>query len=65
VGGFRRRHAALVIALLLIGYALLTGGRPPVMRSAWVVAAYAGGILMQRPVCHANTFALGWIVSFS
>jgi competence protein ComEC len=31
------------------------------MRAAWVVAAFAGGILLQRPVAHANTFALGWI----
>ena len=60
-GGFRRRHAAPMIALLLIGYALLTGGRPPVMRAAWVMAAFAGGILLQRPVAHANTFALAWI----
>ena len=59
--GVRRRYAAPVIALFLIGYALLTGGRPPVMRAAWVVAAYCGGILLQRPVAHANTFALGWI----
>ncbi len=60
-GGFRRRHAAPMIALLLIGYALLTGGRPPVMRAAWVIAAFAGGILLQRPVAYANTFALAWI----
>ena len=58
---FRRWHAAPVIALLLIAYALLTGGRPPVMRAAWVVAVYCGGILSQRPVAHANAFALGWI----
>lgn len=61
LGGWRRRYAAPAIALLLIGYALLTGGRPPVMRAAWVVAAYAGGVLLQRPVAHANTFALAWI----
>ena len=61
VVGFRRRHSALVIAVVLIGYALLTGGRPPVMRAAWVIAVYCGGILLQRPVAHANTFALGWI----
>lgn len=57
----RRRNIALAIALLLIGYALLAGGRPPVMRAAWVVAAYCGGIVLQRPVSHANTFALAWI----
>ena len=61
VFGIRRRQAALVIALLLISYALLTGGRPPVMRSAWVVAVYCGGIMLRRPVSHANAFALGWI----
>lgn len=59
--GFRRCHAAPAIAVLLIAYALLTGGRPPVMRAAWMVAAYCGGILLQRPVAHANVFALGWI----
>ena len=61
VFGVRRRQAALAIALLLISYALLTGGRPPVMRAAWVVAVYCGGILLRRPVAHANAFALGWI----
>lgn len=57
----RRRTAALVIALLLLGYALLTGGRSPVMRAAWVVAAYAGGVLLRRPVLPANTLALAWL----
>ncbi len=59
--GVRRRSAAPVIALLLIGYALMTGGRPPVMRAAWVVAAYCGGIVLHRPVSNANTFALAWL----
>ena len=59
--GFRRRHSAPAIALFLIAYALLTGGRPPVMRAAWVVAVFCGGILLRRPVAQANTFALGWI----
>ncbi|MBI2804790.1 MAG: DNA internalization-related competence protein ComEC/Rec2 [Planctomycetes bacterium] len=61
IAGVRRRQAAPVLAVLLIAYALLTGGRPPVMRAAWVVAAYCGGIVFQRPVSHANTFALAWI----
>jgi competence protein ComEC len=59
--GVRRRRAAPILALLLIGYALLAGGRPPVMRAAWVVAIYCGGILLQRPPMHANTFAFAWI----
>jgi competence protein ComEC len=57
----RRRRAAIVVALILIGYALLTGARPAVMRAAWVVGIYCLGILLQRPVAHANAFALGWI----
>lgn len=61
IAGNRRRSAAPIIAIVLIAYALLTGGRPPVMRAAWVVAAYCGGVLLRRPVSYANTFALGWI----
>ncbi|MSU77079.1 MAG: DNA internalization-related competence protein ComEC/Rec2 [Gemmataceae bacterium] len=61
IAGNRRRSAAPIIALVLITYALLTGGRPPVMRAAWVVAAYCGGVMLRRPVSYANTFALGWI----
>jgi competence protein ComEC len=59
--GFRRRHAAPVIMMLLIGYALLTGGRPPVMRAAWVVAIFCGSIILLRQVSPANAFAFGWI----
>ena len=54
--GVRRRHATLFVALFLISYALLTGGRPPVMRSAWMIAAYSGGILLvSADESHANT----------
>lgn len=59
--GIRRRSAACVIAVFLIAYALLAGGRPPVMRAAIVIAAYSGGMWFQRPVWHANVFALAWI----
>jgi competence protein ComEC len=58
----RRRRGALIVALLLLGYALVTGGRPPVMRSAWMVLAYAGGILLRRPTHPSNTFALAWLL---
>jgi competence protein ComEC len=57
----RRRRGFLLVALLLLFYALVVGGRPPVMRSAWVVLAYAGGVLLQRPTHPANTFALAWL----
>jgi competence protein ComEC len=45
-----------------MGYALLVGARPPVMRSAWTVAAIAGGMLLARPIMPANSFALAWIL---
>lgn len=57
----RRRHAACAVALFLLGYALLAGGRPPVMRAAWMTLALCGGLLLRRPVLAANTFALAWI----
>ena len=31
------------------------------MRSAWVVLAYTGGVFLRRPVLPANTFALAWL----
>ncbi len=57
----RRRPRAVLITALLIGYALLTGGRPPVARGAWMVAAACCGILWQRHVLIANTYALAWM----
>jgi competence protein ComEC len=58
----RRRRGALVVALILVFYALVAGGRPPVMRSAWMVLAYSGGVLLGRPTNAANTFALAWLL---
>jgi competence protein ComEC len=57
----RRRWAAPLIALGLFSYALLTGAGAPVMRAAWMVLAWCGAILLQRPVQLANLFALGWL----
>lgn len=62
VVGVPRRSRALTIALVLVGYALLTGGRPPVMRAAWMVCALCGGMLLRRRVLSASSFALAWIV---
>jgi competence protein ComEC len=58
----RRRHGACFVALFLLGYALMAGGRPPVLRSAVVVCACCGGLLLSRPTLPANSFALAWIV---
>lgn len=60
--GVRRRHGAWLVALLLVAYALLAGGRPPVVRSAVMVCAYCAGIFLRRPVLLANSFALAWIL---
>ncbi len=58
----RRRHGAWFVALFLLGYALLTGGRPPVLRSAVTVCVACLGFLLRRPALAANSFALAWLV---
>lgn len=60
--GIRRRRSALFVAIFLLAYALLAGGRPPVMRSAVMVCAACGGMMLRRPVLTANSFALSWII---
>jgi competence protein ComEC len=57
-----RRKAACLLAVFLLSYALLTGGRPPIMRAAVMVLALCGGILLGRPTQLPNLFALAWIV---
>jgi competence protein ComEC len=59
--GLRRRWAAPVVALILVGYALMAGGRPPVMRAALMVFAWCLAIVMRRPVQVTNLYALAWI----
>jgi competence protein ComEC len=58
----RRRPGAVGVALFLLTYALLAGGRPPVLRAAVTVCACCGGILLRRPALLANSFALAWLV---
>ncbi len=57
----RQRHGALVVALFLLTYALLTGGRPPAMRSAVMACAFCGSLILRKPLLSANCFALAWI----
>lgn len=59
--GVRQRHAAWIVALVLLGYALLTGGRPPALRAAVAVCAVCGGLVLRRDISPANLFALSWI----
>ncbi len=58
----RRRHGAVGVALFLLAYALLTGGRPPAMRAAVIACVACGGILLRRPVLSVNSLALAWLV---
>jgi competence protein ComEC len=60
--GIRQRHAAWIVALVLLAYALLTGGRPPALRSAVAVCAVCGGLILRKRVLPANLFALSWLV---
>ncbi len=60
--GVPYRYTALIVALLLLGYALLTGGRPSAMRAAVMVCAFCGSIWFGRRVMPLNTFCLAWIV---
>jgi competence protein ComEC len=59
--GVRQRRAALLVALALLGYALLTGGRPPALRAGVGACALCGGLVLRRPMQPANLLALGWL----
>lgn len=60
--GARRRPGASIVALTLLAYALMAGGRAPALRAAIMVCIGCGGILLRRPVLRANAFALAWII---
>src|SRR5439155_23168983 len=51
-----------MVALFLLTYALLTGGRPPIMRAAVVVGVICLAVYLRRPTLSANSLALAWIV---
>lgn len=57
----RLRHSSVAIALALLTYALLTGGRAPVMRAAWVMGAMSAGAMLGRPLLPRQALALGWL----
>ncbi|MBI3410315.1 MAG: ComEC/Rec2 family competence protein [Planctomycetes bacterium] len=56
-----RRQGALLVALILLLYALLVGARPAVMRAAWASILMCGGVFFRRPILSANVLAFGWI----
>ena len=59
--GLRQRHAAWIVALVLLAYALLTGGRPPALRAAVGICAACGGLVLRRRTLPANLLALSWL----
>jgi competence protein ComEC len=59
--GVRRRWGALIVGLGLCYYSALAGGRPPVLRSAVMVAVASGAVLLRRPTRAANGFAFAWL----
>jgi competence protein ComEC len=60
--GMRARTGAVVVAGVLLVYALLVGGSPPALRAAVMAMAICGGLLVRRPVRWANVLALSWLV---
>ena len=59
--GVRQRHGAAVVAIFLLSYALLTGGRPPALRAAISGCAVCCGLILRRRTHSANLFALAWL----
>ncbi|HEY1192100.1 MAG TPA: ComEC/Rec2 family competence protein, partial [Gemmata sp.] len=62
VCGLRNRHAAVLVAAALVGYATLTGARPSAVRAAVMVCVVCGGIVLRRRVILANVFAFAWLI---
>lgn len=60
--GVRQAPAAVGILVVLVGYALLTGARPPAMRAAVLAGVFCLALVMRRPTNTANLFALAWLV---
>jgi competence protein ComEC len=59
--GVRQSRGAVMVAVFLLLYAVLTGAHPPAMRSAVTVCAVAAGLLLRRRIFPANTFALAFL----
>jgi competence protein ComEC len=62
LAGIRRRQGAWIVGLFLLSYALMTGGRPPVMRAAVIMGVFCLAVYLRRPILSANSLALAWIV---
>jgi competence protein ComEC len=60
--GVRQRRAAAFVALILLGYALLTGGRPPALRAGVGACVLCLGMILRKPTQQANVMALAWLI---
>lgn len=60
--GLDLRRRSLWLALFVIGFTLLTGARPPVVRAAVIVLAWCLGLWLRRQTNPLNSLALAWIV---
>ena len=56
------RSRAIWLAAFVIGFTLLTGARPPVVRAAVIVLAWCLALWLRRRVNALNVLALAWIV---
>src|SRR5207247_10214670 len=50
----RRTPATIGIGVILLGYALLTGGRAPAMRAAWMFVVFSFAMILRRHALLAN-----------
>ena len=57
-----RIPAAVIVASVLVAYALMTGGRPSAVRAAVMGCAVCAALLLHTQALPANTFALSWLV---
>ena len=62
LAGVSRRQAAVIVALTLVTYAFMTGGRSSAVRAAVIACSVCGGILLRATPLPANTFSLAWLV---
>lgn len=62
MGWFPRRRTLLLIMVLILGYTLLTGARPPVVRAAVLAEVLCLAAIMGRPLLAINSLALAAII---
>ncbi len=62
IGPWNRKGRWLGLTLMVILYALISGGQPPIIRASILVLAFIGGKCLNRDVEPVNALALAWIV---